>query len=143
MSSAQNSVLINRPVAEVFAFVTNKENDPQWRRGVVSIEKESGDGVGARYKQRIKGPMGREIPADFEVTGLEPNRRYAFRATAGPVRPEGSFEFAEQGGLTRVTFMLNADLSGPKKLLMGPLVAKSMRGEVGALDRLKALLERS
>ena len=141
MPSAQNSVTINRPVGEVFAFVTNKDNDPQWRPGVLSIKKESGDGVGARYRQRVKGPMSREIPADFEVIGYEPNRRYAFRATAGPVRPEGSFEFAAEGGTTRVTFSLNAELSGAKKLFMGPMVQKSMKNEVAALENLKRELE--
>lgn len=143
MPSAQNTVTINRPVAEVFAFAVDKDNDPKWRPGVASIAKESGDGVGARYRQRMKGPIGREIPADFEVTGFEPNRRYAFRGTAGPVRPEGSFDFSEEGSATRVVFSLNAELSGAKKLFMGPMVAKSMRNEVDALERLKAVLEQS
>src|SRR5712691_2672062 len=88
--SAENSVVINRPRSEVFAFVADHENDPRWRRGVLDIKRASGDGVGAVYRQGIKGPFGRRIPADFEITAYEEGSHMAFRALSGPVRPEGS-----------------------------------------------------
>jgi uncharacterized protein YndB with AHSA1/START domain len=141
MPSAENTVTIERPLHEVFAFVADKENDPRWRPGVAEIERVSGDGTtGTTYRQVMKGPGGRPIPADFEITGYEPGKRLAFRATAGPVRPEGSFDLVEEGGATRVTFRLEAELAGMKKL-MAPMVAKSMRNEVQSLDGLKQLLE--
>jgi uncharacterized membrane protein len=140
MPSAENTVTINRPLHEVFAFVADKENDPRWRPGVAEIERISGEGAGARYRQVMKGPGGRPIPADFEITAYEPGKRLAFHATAGPVRPEGSFDFVEDGGVTRVTFRLDAELKGMKKL-MAPMVAKSMRSEVQSLASLKQLLE--
>jgi uncharacterized protein YndB with AHSA1/START domain len=141
MASAEGSVTINRPLHEVFAFVSDKDNDRRWRPSIVGLERVSGDGtVGTKYRQVMKGPGGRGIPADFEVTSYEPGKRYAFRVTAGPVQPQGSFDFVEEGGATRVTFKLDVELSGPSKL-MGPMIGKSMRSEVEALDRLKQLLE--
>ena len=140
MPSAERTVTINRPLHEVFAFVADKENDPRWRPGVAEIERVSGEGAGAKYRQVMKGPGGRPIPADFEITNYEPGKRLAFRATAGPVRPEGGFDFVEEGGATRVTFKLDAELKGMKKL-MAPMVGKSMRNEVESLDRLKQILE--
>ncbi|TMK27735.1 MAG: hypothetical protein E6G64_11710 [Actinobacteria bacterium] len=140
MLSAERTVTINRPLHEVFAFVADKENDPRWRPGVAEIERVSGEGAGAKYRQVMKGPGGRPIPADFEITNYDPGKRLAFRATAGPVRPEGGFDFVEEGGATRVTFKLDAELKGMKKL-MAPMVGKSMRNEVESLDRLKQILE--
>lgn len=140
MPSAQHQVTIRRPLYEVFAFVADKANDPRWRPGIAEIERISGEDAGAKYRQVIKGPGGRPIPADFEITDFEPGKRLAFRATAGPVRQEGSFDFIEDGGATQVTFKLDAELAGAKKL-MAPMVAKSMRNEVASLDRLKQLLE--
>ncbi|TML23955.1 MAG: hypothetical protein E6G32_04820 [Actinobacteria bacterium] len=140
MPSAERTVTINRPLHEVFAFVADKENDPRWRPGVAEIERVSGEGAGAKYRQVMKGPGGRPIPADFEITNYDPGKRLAFRATAGPVRPEGGFDFVEEGGATRVTFKLDAELKGMKKL-MAPMVGKSMRNEVESLDRLKQILE--
>jgi carbon monoxide dehydrogenase subunit G len=140
MPSAENSIVINRPRSEVFEFVTNHENDSKWRPGVLDIERASGHGRGAVYRQGVKGPMGRRIPADIEVTAYEEGSHVAFRTLAGPVRPEGSYRFEEANGGTRVTFSLNADLRGAQKL-MGPMVSKSMRNQVDALQNLKRVLE--
>ena len=140
MPSAQNTVTIDRPLHEVFAFVADKSNDPAWRPGVAEIERVSGEGAGATYRQVMNGPMGRKIPADFEVTRYDVGKRIEFRTTAGPVHPKGRFDFVEEGGATRVTFSLDADLHGAKKL-MSPMVAKTMQSEVRALERLKAVLE--
>jgi uncharacterized membrane protein len=138
--SAENSVVINRPRSEVFAFVADHENDPKWRPSVADIERASGEGQGAIYTQGMKGPMGKRIDADFEVTAYQPDTLLAFRTLAGPVRPEGSYRFEDADGGTRVTFSLNANVTGAKKL-MAPMVSKSMRGEVAALDNLKRELE--
>jgi hypothetical protein len=56
------------------------------------------------------------------------------------VRPEGAYDFAGDGAGTRVTFSLRADPKGPAKL-MSPMIAKSMRSEVEALDELRRVLE--
>jgi hypothetical protein len=40
-----------------------------------------------------------------------------------------------------VRFTLECELSGPKKLMMSRSLEKSMRAEVGNLERLKAVLE--
>jgi len=140
MPSAENSIVINRPRSDVFAFVADHENDPKWRPGVADIKRASGEGQGAIYTQGVKGPMGKRVDADFEVTAYQPGTLLAFRTLAGPVRPEGSYRFEDADGGTRVTFSLNANLSGAQKL-MTPMVSKSMRNEVAALDNLKRVLE--
>ena len=140
MPSAENSIVINRPRSEVFAFVADHENDPKWRPGVLDIKRAAGEGQSAVYTQGVQGPMGKRIDADFEVTAYQPDTLLAFRTLAGPVRPEGSYRFEDADGGTRVTFSLNTNLRGPQKL-MAPMVAKSMRNQVGALDDLKRVLE--
>jgi uncharacterized protein YndB with AHSA1/START domain len=141
MQQAERTVTIQKPVADVFAFVANHDNDAQWRPGVVEMRKSSGEGVGERWYQRVKGPGGRQVPADIEVTQLEPNRLLAFRTVEGPVRPVGRYELADENGATRFTFSLSAELKGLKKL-MSPMVQKQMNAEVGNLDNLKRILER-
>jgi len=138
--AAENSIVIAKPRGEVFAFVANHENDTRWRPGIADIARASGDGQGAIYRQGVKGPMGRRIDADFEVTAYQEGSLLAFRTLAGPVRPEGSYRFEDADGGTRVTFSLSADLRGPQKL-MSPMVAKSMRNQVDSLANLKRVLE--
>lgn len=141
MPAAQRSIVINRPVDEVWAFVTDGANATKWRSGVLDVAKVSGSGVGEVWKQGVKGPGGRRIDADFEVTAWEPDRLMAFKAIAGPVRPTGEYRFAAENGGTRLQFALNAELSGLKNLLMGRAVQSTMDAEMTALDRLKAVLE--
>jgi uncharacterized membrane protein len=140
MPAAENSVVVNRSRSEVFAFVADHENDPKWRPGVLDIKRASGEGQGASYTQGVRGPMGRRVDADFEVTAYQPGTLIAFRTLAGPVRPEGSYRFEDADGGTRVTFSLNASLRGAQKL-MAPMIGKSMRSQVGALPDLKRVLE--
>ena len=141
MASAHYTVTIKRPSSEVFAFIADGTNAKQWRSGVLDIERLSGDGAGAVYKQGTKGPGGRRIAADYEVTGYEPGRRLAFRVIAGPVRPTGEYRFAETADGTTVTFSLDASLTGWKKLLMSRAVQATMESEVHALDTVKRILE--
>jgi uncharacterized protein YndB with AHSA1/START domain len=141
MPEASATIEIRRPVETVFAFLSDGENDRLWRSGVLDIRRKSGQGRGAIYEQGVKGPFGRRVPADYEITEYEPSRRIGFRAIAGPVRPEGSYELAPAGGGgTRVTFALQAEPRGLAKL-MSPMVARTMRSEVAQLERLRAVLE--
>jgi uncharacterized protein YndB with AHSA1/START domain len=140
MPSAAHETIINRPLEDVFSFLAEAENDPKWRPGVLDISRVSGSGVGARYRQGVKGPMGRRIPADIEITELEPNELIGFRAVEGPVRPTGRYELAPVDGGTRVRFVLEAQVGGLKKL-MAPMVQKQMTAEVGHLENLKRVLE--
>lgn len=142
MPSAQRTIVITRPVGEVFAFFTDPDNDPKWRPFLKEIKAAGPIAVGTRIHQLVPGPAGRGIPADIEVTGLDPGSRYSFEVVQGPVRPKGEFRFrATSEGGTEVTLSLSAELGGLKKLLLSRLVQKSMNGELDGLDRAKQLLE--
>jgi uncharacterized membrane protein len=139
--SAQGSVVIDRPVEEVFSFVADGETAMKWRPGVLDVKHLSGEAVGAVYRQGVKGPGGRRIAADYEVTAFEPHRLIAFKAIAGPVRPRGEYRFEARDGGTKVSFALNAELGGWKKLLMARAVQSTMEAEMATLENLKRLLE--
>ena len=136
MPSARNTVTIAKPVDEVFAFVADGSNARRWRPAVLDVALASGSGLGATYTQGVNGPGGRRIAADYAITAFEPNRRIAFRAIAGPVRPEGEYVFEDLGGSTRLTMSITAELSGWKKFLMGGPVQASMDAEVANIDRI-------
>lgn len=141
MPSAQHSVEIRRPVGDVFAFVADGENAMRWRPGVLDVSRQSGEGLGAIYRQGVRGPGGRRIAADYEVTAFEPDRRIAFRAIAGPVRPSGEYRFTPAGEGTTVSFALDATLTGWKRLVMGRAVQATMEAEMRTLETLKTILE--
>lgn len=143
MPSAQRSVVINRPVDQVFAFFTEPSNELTWRTHLKEVTAQGPIAVGSRVHQVVKGPGGRGIPADIEITHYEQGSRYAFRVVAGPVRPVGEFLFAADNGSTTVSLSLSAELTGFKKLVMSRPVQRSMDGEMKALDRAKTVIEGS
>ena len=141
MPEAERTITINQPPSAVFPVIADGTKAPLWRSGVLDVALVSGSGVGAVYRQGVRGPGGRRIDADYEVTAFEPDRRLAFRAIAGPVRPTGEFELEGIGGATALTFRLQAELSGWKRFLMSGAVQSTMDAEMAALDRLRDLLE--
>src|SRR5579859_3359572 len=64
---AEHSVVIKRPVSEVFAYVIDGTKGPSWRPSVADIKLVAGAAgqVGARYEQGMKGGPGGRIPADY------------------------------------------------------------------------------
>ena len=89
MPAAERTITINQPPSAVFPVVADGSKATLWRPGVLDVAQVSGSGpgAGATYRQGVRGPGGRRIDADYEVTAFEPDRRLAFRAIAGPVRP--------------------------------------------------------
>ena len=141
MPQARRSVLIGRAVEDVFAFFTDPANDHRWRPQVIRTASAGPPIVGERIHVVVTGHRGRGVPADVEVTAYEPSRRYAFRGAEGPVRPRGEYRFASYGSGTEVTFVLEAEIPGLRKLFLSSRVQKSLESEMRALDAAKRLLE--
>jgi len=52
MIKAERTVVIDRPIEEVFAFVTDQTNTPRWQAGLVELERTTPGpiGVGTKHK---------------------------------------------------------------------------------------------
>ncbi len=134
---------INCPIAEVFSFIADGENNSKWRSGVISIEKTSNDdvGLGSSYAQVLSGPGGRRIDGDYVITRFEKPTCIEFRVTAGPARPEGRFNLVPvNDSTTTVSFSLDLEPKGMMKL-MSPMIKKQLRAETRQLSKLKEVLE--
>jgi uncharacterized membrane protein len=142
MAHAEKTVSIQRPISDVFQFILNGENNNLWRKSVISIERTTGkpDKVGAIFKQRNKGPFGRPIKADYQITEYEKDRVIGFKVIAGPARPIGTFTLEKDGSSTKVTFKLHYEPKGFARL-MDSMINRTMQSEVGALQDMKSYLE--
>lgn len=134
---------IDRPAGEIFAFVSNFENNPRWQQGMRSCRWTSPPphGVGSTYDQ-VARFLGKDIVSSFEVLEHDPRRRVKITSTAGPFPITETRVVAPRGerGAT-VTAIVEGDASGFFRLA-GPLlrlfVERSVRGDY---TRLKYLLE--
>ena len=142
MASITESVTIRRSPDEVFAFVSNYENDPTWRAGVAEMQQDPPGPVrdSARTREVIRF-MGRDMVTTAAVTVEKPGRRVAFRAESGPIPAHGYREVAGRDGETTFTYHLSAELSGFYRL-MEPMIARDFSRRVARdLARVKSLLE--
>jgi len=142
VAHAERTVVVDRPIADVFAFLAEPTNDRSWRRNVVSVTHVGGSGVGAEYAQTVHAAGIGDVPADFRLTRFDEPTRIDFEVTAGPARPTGSYLLRDTGsGSTEVTYSLDLTPTGAMKL-MAPLINSQLQAEVANLDNLRTALRR-
>lgn len=143
MFHLQHSVAINRPVEEVFAFVTTEDNDPKWVKAMEEskMTSEGPTGVGSTGRQ-VSRFMGKRMEIDYVVTEWEPNRYWTMRTTKGASFPvQGTQSFEEIEGGTKITVDFQVETKGFFKLA-DPLIALMMKRQTRSdYARLKSLLE--
>ena len=143
MIKIENSVVINKPVEEVFEYMANSENNPQWQSSAQEVVKTSEGpiGVGTTYSS-VSQLLGKRLESVVEYTAYEPNKTVAGKVISGPIpfQFETTFEPAAEGG-TKVTSRGKGDAGGFFKLAE-PLVARMLKRQTETnTANLKDLLE--
>ncbi|MBE0476998.1 MAG: SRPBCC family protein [Coriobacteriia bacterium] len=113
MIRTEKTILIDRPIEDVFDYLADFKNDMQWRSELAEIRQTTGfaRGQGARYEQRLTWGD-READADFEVVEYEPNRHIGFRGSSGSLSARGDYELDAEDGRTRLRVVGELELSG-------------------------------
>jgi uncharacterized protein YndB with AHSA1/START domain len=141
VATFENTVMIARPIEDVFAFLSDLENIPKWNYAIVETRKvsEGPVGVGTTYQQVRSVPSRSE--ERLEITTYNPPRQLELRGQLGLFRSRLFYALDATGEGTRVTNTVEVRLSGPGRLL-GRLAVPRVREAVAAnLRKLKELLE--
>lgn len=136
-----NTVTVERAPADVFAFLAEFENIPQWNYAIARTWKVSDGpvGVGSTYHQERLVPNHTEEA--FHVTEFEPDRRLAIDGTLGPFTARLTYQLDPSGEATVITNEVDLHASGPARLV-APLATTNIKNSVAAnLNVLKRLLE--
>jgi carbon monoxide dehydrogenase subunit G len=144
MSTITQSVTVNRPVAEVWDFISNFQNATRWSRGVLEARQTSDGplGVGSTLQAVVKA-FGRRRTADYLVTAYEPNHGFAFEVTSGSMTSRARYSVEPAGAGTRLTVSGEAATTGLYKLLAPILVRTIERHSEADLANVKRILEGS
>jgi carbon monoxide dehydrogenase subunit G len=141
------TVEIGRPVAEVFAFLADGENDPKFSPRVQNISKTT-DGptaVGTVYASTVKD-AGMTTKREFRITEFEPDARIRWAEISKNLvtAREGGYDFAAStDGGTRLRVFNVLEGHGLGKLFAG-LALSAARKDAGAFaQRIKAAVEAS
>jgi len=142
MATIEIKLVIDRPVEEVFAFVSNSENLPRWRSSSLEVKKTSEGpfGVGSTFKSRFTF-LGRQFDSEVVVTAHEPNRVYMSKMAEGPFPLETRYLLEAVGNGTHVTFVAEGEPGGFFKLAEPLVVSMAKRAFTTDLQNLKEMLE--
>src|SRR5690242_9629208 len=107
MARFEINLVIKRPVEEVFAFVSNPENQPRWRTATLEITRISDAplDVGSVVRGRFTF-LGRPFEGNLEILVREPHRRYATRLVEGPFPLQAEYTLEPDRSGTRLTLVV-------------------------------------
>ena len=142
MVRVEASAVISRRVEQVFEFVTNPENDPQWQSAMLESERTSVGpfGVGTT-EQGVAKLLGQRIEWSAEVTEYEPNRKVKYDVTGGPLSAEQTVSFEPVEGGTKFTLVLEAETGGFFRLAEPIVIRMYQRDTETNVANLKDILE--
>lgn len=141
------TLTIDRPIADVFEYVSNHENYANWYPGVVSVET-ANDGApaskGKAYNEVIRMPTGRNRPIRIEVIEANPPNLFMTEGAFSPLHPRMEFHLTP---FSTTATLLNLVFFSRNQSSLGRLTVKTLfggalkkRSETG-LRRLKSILE--
>jgi carbon monoxide dehydrogenase subunit G len=138
MLEFENTIRIQRPVGEVFTFLSDFENLPKWNYYVLKVSKRSTGpiGIGTTYHQVRKTDE-----QDFRILELEQNHGVAIKTLpqSSPAL-EMRFTLYDEGGATLIRDKWRLDTGQP--VLLEKLAAGKIKSAVAEnLAKLKQLLE--
>jgi hypothetical protein len=118
------AVWVARPREEVFPYVADARNRPEWDEDVISEELISPEpiGVGSTIRTRMRA-MGREQRYEWRITEHEAPARVGVESTSGPFPTTLRFDLAEDRDGTQLEFTITGRPSGALRLLE-PLIAR-------------------
>ena len=142
MTTFETSVRIERPIEEVFAFVSDPIQFPLWNSAVQTVMGTSGERgePGSTYSMERELPTGR-VENELEVFIREHPGEFGIRTTRGPTPFVYQYGFATDGADTIVHLDARVELAGVAAVL-GPLAGRGIRRGVDAnFAALKRILE--
>jgi uncharacterized membrane protein len=143
MTKIERSIVIERPVDDVWRFVHDWNNDPLWQttlRESEQLTEGSPVAIGTRVRE-ARQFLGVRVEVAWELTEYEPYRRSSIETASGPIPFSGSYLFESQNGGTRFTVAGELDAHGLFKLAE-PVFARMTQRELETnLGHLKDLLE--
>ena len=131
--------MINRPVEDVWKFVTDLSKLPKWNTEVQEAKQTSAGPIGVGTTLQTKS---RNMVGYIQVVEYEPNKKITIEFTSRPLKGTNETSTVENvEGKTRFTRTTDMKFSGVYKLV-GPFLTPTLRrGFAASVDNLKRILE--
>jgi carbon monoxide dehydrogenase subunit G len=140
------TVVVDRPIEEVFDFLADGENDKKFSSRIVEIAKttDGPPGVGTVYASTAKDG-GIKAKHEFELTQFEAPRLIRWKELSkGPVVvAEGGYDLVPAGTGTELTFFNEIEGRGFGALIAGFALRSARKGADDFANSIKQAIEAS
>ena len=136
---ARGGTTITRSIEEVFDYVSDPRNEPEWLPGATDVHKTSEGPVG--LGSTFVGHYARAGRVELELIEFERPSKVTFRAQSRIVDFDDTVELTEAHGTTMLQARMLASPRGVMQF-MAPLMARTLRRQFAAnWDHLRRVLE--
>lgn len=114
MHRLQESVVVDRPIDEAFAYTAQFDNITEWDPGAVraAARTDGPVGVGSIFDLDFK-MGGRVVPLVYTILEFEEPTRFVIEGKGGPLEAIDTIEFDDLGdGTTKITYTADLSFSG-------------------------------
>ena len=139
LAQIHGEITIDRPVEEVFDFVSDECNEPRYNPQMLSVEKLSPGPIGSGTQFRVQMKSG--APMLLEFTTFERPVRLGSHTSVSGVTIDGELTFEGRGDSTLMYWDWNITPSGALKILTPFIVWMGRRQETRIWSDLKRCLE--
>ena len=109
MTVVETSISLSKPVEEVFAFLSDPNNQTKLNDTLSEVVLDGPVEVGTKFK--MKGSvMGRDFETDNEIVALEKNKTFAIKTFAAPPASDitNTYTFEKEGDGTKLTLAMDS-----------------------------------
>ena len=134
-----SSVVINRPVADVFRFAADPDNAPLWYTNITSVDWKTPRPaqIGSRI-DFVAHFLGRRLAYTYELVELVPDLRLTMRTPGPPFPMETTYTWEDEDGATRMTLRNRGGPGGFAKWfapVMTLMIGRANRADLALLKR--------
>lgn len=144
MANLSASITIDRPVQDIFSFISDYQNDWKWRSRRIDFQKlNNSDPTKSTATQKYIPFLNSRAHSRIEVIGFSVNEYIISQVQFGKIRviDERRF-FSTDIHLTRLEYSLKIEFSGILKILEQLLTRRLSQDIIADLDWLKEMLEK-
>ncbi len=145
MIKLESTIVINRPVQEVWDFVSDCTNEPKWHTDCISARHTSPPPLGPGSTQAWAMTYAKGKEANLRVTACDPGRLEQLETVSAPmnVKPTLTYTFAAEGDGTRFTRAMEVHPTGATRSIEPFLRRMMKKNNARYVENLKTALEPS
>jgi carbon monoxide dehydrogenase subunit G len=134
MPKIDRTVTVDKPLEQVWNFLTDFTTTEQWDPGTVSTDRVTGDGAPGTVYKNVSKVLGREVEIEYTVVELEPMSLFRLHGKTSSMELHDTMRFEQTADGVSVTYIAEFDPQGAAKLIepLMPLGLKKLGDDAAA-----------